>query len=209
MITVPNRVCCGRPLISKGFLDEAAQQAAAVTQDVTTASRGRTTHRILRTVLLFGGARRPPAVTCRGDLQEKAKTVAEACLTFEEWAESALRAQMANGIPSPFQAGPSKVVMHGHCHQKALVGMEAATRLLAAIPQCEVEALDTSCCGMAGSFGYEQEHYNVSQACGEDKLFPAMRAIEPGTVTVAPGFFLPASDCPFHRCRAGNPHDVT
>jgi len=79
-------------------------------------------------------------------------------------------------------------VLHGHCHQKALVGLEPAKRLLSLIPECEVEALDTSCCGMAGSFGYEQEHYQVSQACGEDKLFPAMRRVSGDMVAVAPGF---------------------
>ena len=124
----------------------------------------------------------------RGEMQERAHTVAAACVIFEEWAESALRQRAAQGLASPFRPGPSKVVVHGHCHQKALVGLDSVTRLFAAIPQCEVEALDTSCCGMAGSFGYEREHYDVSQACGEDTLFPAMRSIGPDTVAIAPGF---------------------
>ena len=72
--------------------------------------------------------------------------------------------------------------------KKPLVGLEPTRRLLSFIPGCEVEALDTSCCGMAGSFGYEQEHYNVSEACGEDTLFPAMRAAGDEAVAVAPGF---------------------
>ncbi len=187
-VTVPERVCCGRPLISKGFLDEAAQQAAAVTQ------------RLLPLV-----ERGLPIVFCepscysavcddhpdllRGEMQEKAKRVASACTTFEEWAEAAYRRQVESGEAAcRFHPGPSKVVLHGHCHQKALVGLESAKRLLSLIPECEVEALDTSCCGMAGSFGYEQEHYNVSQACGEDKLFPAMRSVSGDAVAVAPGF---------------------
>lgn len=186
-ITVPNRVCCGRPLISKGFLREAAQQAAAVTQTLLPlVETGQPI--VFCEPSCYSAVRDDHPQLLRGELQEKAATVANACLTFEEWAESALQKRVADGNPLPFQSGPSKVVMHGHCHQKALVGLDAATDLLAAIPHCEVEALDTSCCGMAGSFGYEKEHYDVSQACGEDQLFPAMRALEPGTVSVAPGF---------------------
>jgi Fe-S oxidoreductase len=187
-VTVPERVCCGRPLISKGFLDEAAAQAAVVTQ-----------------TLLPLAERGLPIVFCepscysavcddhpdllRGEMQAKARRVASACVTFEEWAEAAYRRQAERGATvCRFHSGPSKVVLHGHCHQKALVGLEPARRLLSLIPECEVEALDTSCCGMAGSFGYEQEHYQVSQACGEDQLFPAMRRVSIDVVAVAPGF---------------------
>ena len=192
-VTVPNRVCCGRPLISKGFLDEAAQQAEAVTQTLLPlVEAGQPI--VFCEPSCYSAVRDDHPQLLRGELQEKAKTVAEACLTFEEWAELAVREQLAKGGASPFQAGPSEVVMHGHCHQKSLVGLEAATRLLSAIPGCKVEALDTSCCGMAGSFGYEQEHYEVSQACGEDKLLPAMRALAPEAVAVAPWVFLPSPD---------------
>ncbi|PON11370.1 oxidoreductase, partial [Candidatus Entotheonella serta] len=125
----------------------------------------------------------------RGEMQEKARQVASACMTFEEWAEAAYRRQTESGdMICRFHPGPSKVILHGHCHQKALVGLEPVKRLLSLIPECEVEALDTTCCGMAGSFGYEQEHYQVSQACGEDKLFPAMRQVTGDAVAVASGF---------------------
>lgn len=187
-VTVPERVCCGRPLISKGFLDEARTQALSVTQTLLPlVERG--------LPIVFSEPSCYSAVCddhpdlLRGEMQEKAKRVASACVTFEEWAEAAYRRQVERGdVVCRFHPGPSKVVLHGHCHQKALVGLEPAKRLLALIPDCEVEALDTSCCGMAGSFGYEQEHYNVSQACGEDKLFPAMRNVDGHAVAVAPGF---------------------
>jgi FAD/FMN-containing dehydrogenase/Fe-S oxidoreductase len=186
-ITVPPRVCCGRPLISKGFLDEAARQAAAVTQTLLPlAERGIPI--VFCEPSCYSAVRDDHPHLLRGQMQQQAQTVAKACLTFEEWAEAALRTRASHEAAPLFRAGPSKVVLHGHCHQKSLVGLEPATRLLSHIPQCEVVALDTSCCGMAGSFGYEQEHYEVSRACGEDKLFPAVRAINADTVTVAPGF---------------------
>jgi len=79
-------------------------------------------------------------------------------------------------------------LLHGHCHQKALVGNDAAVNLLSRIPGCQVEVVDSGCCGMAGSFGYEREHYSISKAVGERKSFPAIREREPGTAVVASGF---------------------
>src|SRR5439155_7519359 len=115
----------------------------------------------------------------RGDLQRDARRVAEACLTFEEWAgETALT----------FRPGPERVLLHAHCHQKALVGTAPAQRLLQRIPGCETLDLDAGCCGMAGSFGYEREHYDLSRAVGERKLFPAVRAAGNNTVVAASGF---------------------
>ena len=187
-VTVPERVCCGRPLISKGFLEEAAHQAAAVTQTLLPlAERG--VPIVFCEPSCYSAVRDDHPDLLRGKMQEKARQVASVCSTFEEWAEATYRRQAERDEAScRFHPGPSKVVLHGHCHQKALVGLEPAKRLLSLIPDCEVEALDTTCCGMAGSFGYEQEHYEVSQACGEDKLFPAMRSVKGDAVAVAPGF---------------------
>ena len=123
----------------------------------------------------------------RGGLKQKASRVAGACLTFEEWAVSAL--ESAGRPPRAFvEGGPRKVLLHGHCHQKALVGIGPALTLLSRIPGCEVVQPEPGCCGMAGSFGYEREHYAVSQAVGERKLFPAIRGLEAGAAVVAPGF---------------------
>ena len=67
-------------------------------------------------------------------------------------------------------------MVHGHCHQKALVGTAATLALLRHIPRAEVREIDSGCCGMAGSFGYEAEHYAISQKIGERVLFPAVRS---------------------------------
>jgi Fe-S oxidoreductase len=76
------------------------------------------------------------------------------------------------------------ILVHGHCHQKALIGMEGTKAALGLIPQAKVSVVDSGCCGMAGSFGYE--HYELSMAIGERVLFPAVRAHQ-GPI-VAPGF---------------------
>jgi Fe-S oxidoreductase len=80
-----------------------------------------------------------------------------------------------------------RVLYHGHCHQKAEVGTAATVALLSRIPGAEVVEVDAGCCGMAGSFGFEAEHYEVSMQVGEDRLFPAVRAEPEGTVIAATG----------------------
>jgi Fe-S oxidoreductase len=121
----------------------------------------------------------------RGEERRKAEVVAAACQTFEEFAESVLTSQ---DRPVQFRPGPKKILVHGHCHQRSLVGMEPTLRLLRRIPGAEVIDLDAGCCGMAGSFGYEKEHYEVSRLVGEQRLFPALRQAAADTVVVASGF---------------------
>jgi Fe-S oxidoreductase len=85
------------------------------------------------------------------------------------------------------RAGPRRIVFHGHCHQKALAGTRATVALLRRIPGAEVVELDAGCCGMAGSFGFEAEHYELSMRIGESRLFPALRAEPAGTLVAATG----------------------
>ena len=87
-----------------------------------------------------------------------------------------------------FRSGPKRILVQGHCHQRALVGMAPLMKLLKRIPGAEVIDLDAGCCGMAGSFGYEKEHYEISRLVGEQRLFPAIRQADADTVIVAPGF---------------------
>jgi len=79
------------------------------------------------------------------------------------------------------------ILIHGHCHQKALYGTDAMKSICRRAGQ-QVEEISSGCCGMAGSFGYEQEHYDISEKIGEMVLFPAVRAMNEGSVLVANGF---------------------
>ena len=87
----------------------------------------------------------------------------------------------------PLRARPGRALFHGHCHQKSLVGTGPSLEVLKLIPGLEVEEVDSGCCGMAGSFGYQKEHYDISLAIGELKLFPAIREGGEGTHIVANG----------------------
>jgi Fe-S oxidoreductase len=120
-----------------------------------------------------------------GEMRQKAQAVAERCITFDEFMEKRLTEMTP---PLAFQPGPKRILVQGHCHQRSLVGMGPTLKLLRRIPGAEVIDLDAGCCGMAGSFGYEKEHYEVSRLVGEQRLFPALRQADAETAIVAPGF---------------------
>jgi Fe-S oxidoreductase len=83
--------------------------------------------------------------------------------------------------------GPATIQLHGHCHQKAMGLLPASKALLSRIPGTTVVDLNAGCCGMAGSFGYVRDHYDVSKAIGERRLLPAARNLQAGSVLVASG----------------------
>ncbi len=171
--------CCGRPQISKGLLGQAralaARNADALHQ-----------HAVAGRKIVFcepsclSAVREDAPSLLRGEAREKAKTVAAACVLFEELAESHVK-------HLPLRAGPSEILLHGHCHQKSMGLLGSAKSLLAHVPGATVVDLDAGCCGMAGSFGYSADHYDVSRAIGERKLLPAVRTKKPGAVVVASG----------------------
>ena len=120
----------------------------------------------------------------RGDAQQRAGDVAGACVLFEEWLERELS---AGAVRLDLQPGPERLLLHGHCHQKSLGLLPPARALLSRIPGTEVVDLDAGCCGMAGSFGYAREHFDLSRQIGERRLLPAARALGPNERLVAAG----------------------
>jgi FAD/FMN-containing dehydrogenase/Fe-S oxidoreductase len=182
--------CCGRPLISNGLLDEAVRLAAHNVDCLAAwAERGWSVVACEPSCLLTIKDDYPALL--KAEARRRAVDVAGACLTFEEALESALgRSEGSDGGPVPlgFAEGPRRILVQGHCHQRSLVGMGPTLSLLRRVPGAAVLDLDAGCCGMAGSFGYEKEHYEVSRLVGEQRLFPALRGAEPEAVVVAPGF---------------------
>ena len=177
-VEIAPRVCCGRPLISRGLLDEAAAQAAATTRALwPLAERGVPV--LFCEPSCYSAIRDDHPLLLRGAEQERARAVAATCRLFDEWAG-------AEKADLPLRSGPRRILVHGHCHQQALAGTGATTALLASVTDSEVIALDSGCCGMAGLFGYE--HYDLSRAIGERRLLPAVRAADADTAVVATGF---------------------
>lgn len=194
--------CCGRPLISNGMLDQATKLAHYNVERLHGwASAGRPIVGCEPSCILTIKDDYPALL--RGEQRKQAEAVASMCLTLEEFLDSYWHPRVAGLVPavrgpdtaetSPatrltFRPGPKCILVHPHCHQRALVGVEPLLRLLRRIPGAEVIDLDAGCCGMAGSFGYEKEHYEISRLVGEQRLFPAVRAADANTVVVAPGF---------------------
>ena len=122
------------------------------------------------------------------EMRAEAKKLAGNCLLFDEFLMREVRAGRIG--PDAFRETDADIWLHGHCHQKSLVGVGATADLLRLIPGARVHVIPSGCCGMAGSFGYEKEHYTTSMAIGEMVLFPTVRkAVEsPGkTLVAAPG----------------------
>ena len=127
------------------------------------------------------------------EMRADAKRLGDNCLLYDEF----IMREVARGNISPdqFSTLPLEVWLHGHCHQKALVGIEKTAAMLRLLPRCKLHVIPSSCCGMAGSFGYEKEHYRTSLAIGEMVLFPTIRRamrlhdLHPSTPTfvAAPG----------------------
>ena len=107
------------------------------------------------------------------EMRAKAKALARNCLLFDEFI---MREEAAGRISQEaFKACNSEIYLHGHCHQKSLIGVGKCAEMLRLIPGAKVNVIPSGCCGMAGSFGYEKEHYETSLAIGEMVLFPAVR----------------------------------
>lgn len=169
-------VCCGRTLISKGFLDaarRAAQRAVAYLG------------RFSREGVPVVGVEPSCVLTLRDEVpdlvpDEPARAVAVSTLLLEEF----LDREGALGLPPA--DGDGTVLVHAHCHQRALVGTGPLLRVLQAAGFRPQEA-DAGCCGMAGSFGFEREHYDLSMAIAELRLLPAVRQLPPQIPVVAAG----------------------
>jgi Fe-S oxidoreductase len=197
-------VCCGRPLISQGLLQEAREHAAEN-------ARLLHQHAAAGTPLLFvepsclSAVREDAPALLRGDEQRKAREVAAQSFLFEEFLDAAL----ADGRATlSLNKGPANVALHGHCHQKAMGLLAHAKSLLERIPGAKVVDLDAGCCGMAGSFGYAREHYEVSKQIGERKLLPAARNLGPDDVLVAAGTSCRQQVADFTGVRALHPAEL-
>jgi FAD/FMN-containing dehydrogenase/Fe-S oxidoreductase len=177
-VVLVDRKCCGRPMISKGMLEEAREHSRwNVAQLAPYAKRGVPIVGLEPSCLL---TLRDEAV----DLvrTDDARAVAKQTFLFEEF----LVRERSRGLELSFGAHGKRALLHGHCHQKAMVGTAPTVGALR-WAGFEVTEVDSGCCGMAGSFGFEREHYDISVALGNRRLAPAVKAATADTVVVAPG----------------------
>jgi Fe-S oxidoreductase len=178
----PN-VCCGRPLISQGLLGEARARVAVNTERLFPLADSGQPIVFLEPSCLSAVRDDAPALV-RGEIQRKAQCVSERSMLFEEFLEERYK---SGATDTRMRDGPATILLHGHCHQKAMGLLAPAKALLSRIPGSTVVDLDAGCCGMAGSWGYKREHFDVSRAIAERKLLPAVRTRTAGSAVVASG----------------------
>ena len=171
-VSIVNRKrCCGRPLVSKGQLAKARQWADRnVAALAPYARRGVPIVGTEPSCLLMLRDEYPDLLR-----SESAAAVASAAVMLDELVARLIAE--GEDAASLFRADASaNIQVHGHCHQKALVGAAPTLAALNAVPGYTAELIDSACCGMAGTFGFEREHYDFSRAMGALKLFPAVEA---------------------------------
>ena len=188
-VVIPKHVESGRAAISKGCLHLAARFAKKnvrllsdkISDDTPLVG-------IEPSCILSFRDEYPDLVPTR--MKNRAQQLAANCLLYDEF----IMREVARGniTAEAFRSDAVEIWLHGHCHQKALVGIEKTAAMLRLLRGCQLHVIPSSCCGMAGSFGYEKEHYKTSLAIGEMLLFPTLRKAiantsETPTLVAAPG----------------------
>jgi len=179
-IVLPQKVDSGRPAFSKGLLEKAQRLA-------------RTNLELLAPYARQG----IPIIGCEPSSMvmlvneypdlvpgEQARVVAEQAMLVEEFL---LQLVDQGRVEFQFDNQARSILLHGHCQGKTYFGAESTRKLLELIPGCQVEDSGAGCCGMAGAFGYEKEHYQISVDIAEQRLAPAVREAHPDTIISAPG----------------------
>jgi len=183
-VSVPEHEISGRTYISKGLVRKAkaiAVKNVALLREIITPE----------TPLI--GIEPSAILTFRDEypdlagkeLKEAAKILSRSVLMFDEFIVSEI--EKGNISEKQFTQEPKKIKVHGHCHQKAIASIKPTLKMLSLPLNYKVEEIKSGCCGMAGSFGFEKEHYEISMKIGELVLFPAVRKSEPDVIIAAPG----------------------
>lgn len=177
--------CCGRSMISMGLLGRAATAGDRVVSRLLPLLRQAEALLFVEPSCLSAVVDDWPVLRMRAPLADR-RMLAQRSTTAEDflarnWSTHPCRPQLA----AP--AGIRRLLLHPHCHQRALWGTAATESLVARIPDLSLEVLDAGCCGMAGAFGFTADHFDLSMRIGELALFPAVRNAADDTIPLAPG----------------------
>jgi Fe-S oxidoreductase len=173
-------LCCGRTFLSAGLVDQAESELNRLVETYAPfAARG----------VPIVGLEPSCLLTLRDELLSlrscsEAKSVSAHALLLEEFLA---REAESGRLQLPLGPLPGKALLHGHCHQKSFDALKPVERVLRLIPELTVETIESSCCGMAGAFGYGADTYEASMAMAEASLLPAVRKADASTYIVADG----------------------
>ncbi|MCP9766682.1 FAD-binding oxidoreductase [Lacihabitans sp. LS3-19] len=183
-VEVPRHVDSGRSYLSKGMLDEAkalANENVELLSNII--SENTPLIGIEPSAILTFRDEYPELVSV--ELAEKAALLAKNALMFDEFIGREIDAKKLDG--KNFKSEKRLIKLHGHCQQKAVASMVPTKKMLSLPKGYEVQLIPSGCCGMAGSFGYEKEHYDISMKIGELVLFPTVRQQAEDVIIAAPG----------------------
>ena len=173
--------CCGRSYLAAGRIDRARAEMQRTVGILSPYARAGIPVAGIEPACLFTLRDELPAVLPGAD----GTAVAEQAVMLEQ---VLTRGDAPARLAARLKPSPAPALVHGHCHQKSFDALGAVLELLRTVPGLEPSPIESSCCGMAGSFGYEADHFDLSMAMAEDALLPAVRAAEPETPIVADGF---------------------
>jgi len=180
-VILANAGCCQRPRISHGFVKKAKREGSKTIQNLK---------RYLDQGLKIVVCEPSCASALNDDLPDIIENnnlgtlLKNQVMMIDDFIAAEIE---AGNLNKEFKSMGGTILIHGHCHQKALYGIENSKALLER-SGCMVKTIPSGCCGMAGSFGYEKEHYSISNRIGENILFPAARSMDKSTSLVANGF---------------------
>jgi FAD/FMN-containing dehydrogenase/Fe-S oxidoreductase len=179
-VLLADKQCCGRPMISKGLIEDARQVAQ---QNV--AALGPYVEKGIPVL----GCEPSCLLTLRDEYLDLLQGPAVEKLASSSWMvdEFLVQQNREGKLKLTFQQQSKKVLFHGHCHQKAHIGSAPSLQALKLVPGLEVAEINSGCCGMAGSFGFEKEHYDISEKIGAERLFPAVEKAGAGAEVAVTG----------------------
>ncbi|MFN3382928.1 MAG: (Fe-S)-binding protein, partial [Runella zeae] len=183
-VVIPKHVESGRTYLSKGLVKEAKKIAIQNVEMLQGLISDQTP---------LVGIEPSAILTFRDEyldlvpesLRDAAQKLAQNALQFDEFIAREIDAKRLTS--SQFETSTKVIKLHGHCHQKALASLTPTKKMLSLPPNYKVQLIPSGCCGMAGSFGYEAEHYELSMQVGELVLFPTIRQQPEEVVIAAPG----------------------
>ena len=179
-VILADKKCCGRPMISKGLIEDARAVAGHNVRTLAPyADRG----------IPVVGCEPSCLLTLRDDYLDlmsgdEVEKVANNAWMLDEFL---VRLEQSGKLKVRFTDEPRQVLFHGHCHQKAHIGSSPSLEALRLVPGLEVNEVNSGCCGMAGSFGFEKEHYDISETIGRQRLMPAVEAASAETEIAVTG----------------------
>ena len=174
--------CCGRPLISAGQLGAVKSQGDRLIQNLREFADRKTPIIVLEPSCL---STLSDDYLDLMDDRDSCRNVVQSISSLEDFLTAE---KVWPRLVERMGAGPRQLLFHGHCQHKALFGTSKSLQALSSLRETKVEAVDSGCCGMAGSFGYEKAHYRLSEQAGERRLFPAVRSAGSDSEIVASGF---------------------